>query len=170
LRYKLAKYPAFVKQMLADAAKSPDQIDTLTNVAGQAMSSDPDLASLALDFASKMIMQVEPLSKRATAMQSLIQGYQRCDGEVDAGLMQEAMVVVQQLRQEQNNAANPVPSARGRLTGARTTVADQLEMAIVAEQALDDFSGAMKYLQPMSDEKRLEALLRIVETLLQSSY
>ncbi len=165
LRGKLAKDPAFVKQKLADAAKTPDQIDVLINLANRASSGDPDLAALALEFASQMVMQVEPLSKRASVMQQLIQAYQRCDGEVDAALLQEGLVVVQQLRDEQNSAAAPIPAARGAVPG-RGTMADQLEMAIIAELALDNFDGAMKYLRLMPDDLKLQALLRIVQTLI----
>jgi hypothetical protein len=166
LRGKLAKDPTFVKQQLADAARTPDQIDVLINLANYATSGDPDLASLALEYASQMVMQVEPLSKRSSVMQQLIQAYQRCDGEVDAALLQEGLVVVQQLRDEQNSAAAPMPPARGPMPG-RGTMADQLEMAIVAELALDNFDGAMKYLRLMTDDLRLQALLRIVQTLMQ---
>jgi hypothetical protein len=167
LRGKLAKDPALVKQKLADAARTPDQIDVLINLANRVNFEDADLASLALEFASQMVMQVEPLSKRSSVIQQLIQAYQRCDGEVDAALLQEGLVVVQQLRDEQNNAAAPMPpGARGPLPG-RGTMADQLEMAIIAELALDNFDGAMKYLRLMPDDLRLQALLRIVQTLVQ---
>ena len=99
-------------------------------------------------------------------MQQLISTYQRCDGEVDAGLLQEGLVVVQQLRDEQNNAPAPIPAARGPVN-ANGRMADQLEMAIIAELALDNFDGAMKYLRLMPDDLRLQALLRIVQTLIQ---
>jgi hypothetical protein len=166
VRGKLAKDPAFVKQKLADAARTPDQIDVLINLANRVSVEDADLASLALEMASQMVMQVEPLSKRSTVMQQLIQAYQRCDGEVDAALLQEGLVVAQQLRDEQNSAVAPVPAARGPVSG-RGTMADQLEMAIIAELALDNFDGAMKYLRPMPDDLKLQALLRIVQTLVQ---
>jgi hypothetical protein len=166
VRGKLAKDPAFVKQKLADAAKTPDQIDVLINLANRVNYEDADLASLALELASQMEMQVEPLSKRASVMQQLIQAYQRCDGEVDAGLLQEGLNLVQQLRDEQNSAAAPMPTARGPVSG-RGTMADQLEMAFVAELALDNFDGALKYLRLMPDDLKLQALLQIVQTLIQ---
>jgi hypothetical protein len=166
LHGKLAKDPAFVKQKLADAARSPDQIDILINLANSASYSDPDLASLALEFASRLVMQVEPLSKRANVIQQLMQAYQQCDGEVDAALLEEGLVLVQQLRDEQNSAAAPMPPPQGPGPG-RGTMADQLEMTIIAWRALDNFDGALKYLRPMSDDLRLQALLRIVQTLLQ---
>lgn len=166
LRGKLAKDPAFVKQKLAEAASTPDQIDVLINLVNYASFNDGDLAALALDMASGMVMRVEPLSKRASVIENLIQAYQRSEGEVDAGLMQVAMSVVQQLREEQSNTPIPPPGARGPVS-SRGTMADQLETAIIAELALDNFDGAMKYLRLMSDEQRLQALLHIIQTLLQ---
>jgi hypothetical protein len=168
LRGKLTKDPALVKQELADAAKTPDQIDILISLANDAFPGDADLASLTLRFASQMILQVEPLSKRATVMQQLIQAYQRCEGEVSAALLQEGQVLVQQLRDEQKSAAAPMPRAPVPVPG-RGTVADQLERAIIAERALDNFNEALKYLRLMPDDLKLQAWLQIVQILTQFS-
>ena len=166
LRYKFARDPALVTKTLADAAKTPDQIDVLIRVANDASSPDPDLASLALKFASQLVMHVEPLSKRATVMQQLIQAYQRCEGEVDADLLQEGRLVVRQLRDEQKSGAAPIQAARGPVP-VSGTMADQLEILIVAQQALDNFDGAMKDLRLMPDNLKLLGLLQIVQILIQ---
>jgi hypothetical protein len=166
LHGKLAKDPASVKQKLADAAKTPDQIDVLISLANSAIQGDADLASLALEFASQRMMQVEPLSKRATIMQQLIQADQRCEGEVSAALLQEGQDLVQQLRDEQKSAAATMPRVPAPVPG-RGTVADQLERAIIAERALDNFNGALNYLRLMPDDMKLQALLQIVQTLMQ---
>jgi hypothetical protein len=166
LHGKLAKDPASVKQKLADAAKTPDQIQILINLANYATNGDADLASLALDFASRMIMQVEPPSERASVMQELIQAYQQCDNEVDAALLQEGLVIVRQLRDEQKRVAAPMRPAPTPVPD-RSTMADPLERTIVAEQALDNFNGAIKYLRQMPDDQKLQALLQIVQTLIQ---
>ncbi len=167
LRGKLAKDPALVQQKLGELARNPDQIDSLINLANYASSIDPDLASLALDYASRLIMQVEPLTKRATTMQSLIQGYQRCNGEADGNLLQQAMVVVQQLRDEESSRPAVMPSARGPVGVTRYSPADQLEAAVIGELALDNFNGAMKYIRLMPDDQKVQALLRVVQTLIQ---
>jgi hypothetical protein len=166
LHGKLAKDPALVKQKLDDAAKTPEQINALINLANYATNGDADLASLALDSASRMIMQVEPLSERASVMQNLIWAYRQCDDEVDAALLQEGLVIVRQLRDEQKGAAAPMPPASAPVPD-RSTMADLLERTIVAEQALDNFDKAMKYLRLMPDDLKLQALLNIVLALTQ---
>jgi hypothetical protein len=101
-------------------------------------------------------------------MQQLIQAYQRCEGEVSAALLQEGQVLVQQLRDEQKSAAAPMPRAPVPVPG-RGTVADQLERAIIAERALDNFNEALKYLRLMPDDLKLQAWLQIVQILTQFS-
>jgi hypothetical protein len=168
LRGKLAKDPAFVRQKLAEASRTPDQADALIMLANRANMQEPDLASMALEAASKLLMQVEPLQKRASVLQNLMRAYQSCDGEVDADLLQKGLALVQQLRTDEksNPPSNQMP--RG-VVGARMgTMADQLEMAIVAELALENFGGAMRYVRLMPDEMKLQALLRIVQSLVQS--
>jgi hypothetical protein len=166
LRGKLARNPAFVEQQLAEAARTPDQIDNLVRLASTAAMADPDLASLALEKASRLLMQVEPLSKRASVLQSMITAYRRCDGEVDPDLLQKGLMVVQQLRDEEKNKPSRTPVPEGMMV-VRTTPADQLEMVIVAELAIDNFDGALRFVRSMPDEARVQALLRIVQSLLQ---
>jgi hypothetical protein len=168
LRGKLAKDPAFVRQKLAEASKTPDQVDALVMLANRAGAQEPDLASMALDAATKLLVQVEPLQKRASVLQNMMRAYQSCDGEVDADLLQKGLALVQQLREEEKNnpPANQMP--RGAVNIRMSSMADQLEMTIVAELALENFDGAMRYLRLMPDEMRLQALLRIVQSLVQS--
>ena len=166
LRGKLAKNPALVEQKLSEAAKTPDQIDSLIRVATMSAMADPDLASLALEKASQLLMQVEPLSKRASVLQSMISAYQRCDGEVDPELLQKGLAVVQQLRDEEKDKPSRLPAAAGMMV-ARAGPADQLEMAIIAELAIDNFDGALRFVRMMPDESKVQALLRIVQSLLQ---
>ncbi|MGA2261950.1 MAG: hypothetical protein ABSH28_10990 [Acidobacteriota bacterium] len=171
---KLAKDPALVRQKLAEASKTPDQIDGLINLANRAGSSmEADLADLALEAASRLVMQVEPLQRRAGVLQNLISAYQRIDGEVDADLLQKGLSIVAQLRSEEQNkgTANVTPNGTGfRVMSANMSssrVADRLETALVAELALDNFDSAMSYLRLMPDEMKLQALLQIVQSLTQ---
>lgn len=173
LHGKLAKDPAFVRQKLAEASKTPDQINDLINLANRAGSAEADLADLALDAASRLVMQVEPSQRRASVPQNLISAYQRIDGEVDADLLQKGLSIVAQLRSEEQNkgAANVTFQGTGfRVMNSNmsSSVADRLEMAIVAELALDNFNSAMSYLRLMPDEMKLQALLQIVQSLTQS--
>ncbi|MBZ5499230.1 MAG: hypothetical protein LAP85_22760 [Acidobacteriia bacterium] len=169
LRGKLTKDPAFVSQKLAEAATSPDRINELITLATRANLEDPDLASMALDSASQLVMKVEPLQRRSSTIQNLLRTYRNCEGEVSADLLQKGLLVVQQLREEEKDKAamNPPPTGpAGMRIGA--SAADQLEMALVAELALDNFDGALRYVRLMPDDMRLQALLRIVQSLSQS--
>jgi hypothetical protein len=168
LRGKLAKNPELVQQRLAEVSKTPDQIDGLVRLANMSAGMDADLASLALEKASQLLMQVEPLQRRASVLLSMISAYQRCDGEVDPDLLQKGLLIVQQLREEEKNNPNPVPTARGGILGRSGSAADQLEMAIIAELAVEDFGGALRFVRMMPDEMKIQMLLRIVQSLLQS--
>ena len=169
LRGQSIKNPDLVRQKLAEMAQTPEQIDVLMNLASRASYEEPDLASTALELASQMVERVEPLQKRTGILQNLMRIYRNCEGEVSADLLQKGLLLVHQMRvEEQENAAmNPRP---GMPAGARagSSPADQLEMALVAELAPDHFDGAMRYVRLMPDEMRLAALLRIVQSLSQS--
>jgi hypothetical protein len=167
LRGKLAKNPDFVRQKLAEASRDPEQIDSLLALAAAATAQEPDLASLALEAASKLVARVDPLQKRAVVMQNLIGAYQRCDGEVDAEVLQAGLVVVQQLRDEGKNTSMPTPTATGAAVVKRASPADQLEMTIVTQLALTDYVNAMHYLRLMPEDMRLQTLLQIVRSLSQ---
>jgi hypothetical protein len=162
---KLAKDPAFVRQKLAEASKTPDQIDGLIMLANRAASTEADLADLALEAASRLVMQVEPLQRRASVLQNLISVYQRLDGDVDADLLQKGLSIVAQLRSEEQNKGTANVTPNGTVIRVMSSTADRLEMTIVAELALDNFDSAMSYLRLMPDEMKLQALLHIVQSI-----
>ncbi len=167
VRGTMAQDPGAVRKKLDEASRNPDQIDALIMLANRATSQEPDLASLALEAAARLLPQVEPLQKRAMAYQSLMRAAHTCDGEVDAQLLQQGLEIVQQLRGEETPQAPSVRSP-GIVTPVRMTgLADQLEMSIVAELALQNFSGAMRYVRLMPEDVKLQALLRIIQTLMQ---
>jgi len=167
LRGKLAKDPEFVRQKLAEASRTPEQIDALIMLANRANMQDPDLASAALESATGLLMQVEPLMKRASVLQNLMRSYQSCEGEVDPGLLQKGLELVQQLRDEEKD--RPMPAMPQGAPVMRTGGAsDQLELAIVAELALSNFDSTMSYLRLLPELLKLQALVRIVQSLSQS--
>jgi hypothetical protein len=169
VRGKLAKDPAFVRQKLAEASKSPDQVDAILMLASRSATVEPDLATLALETVARLLPGVDPLQKRATIFQSLMRTYRNCDGEVDADVLQMGMSLVQQLRAEENANAPNSSSEQVRVGMAPriASMADQLEMAILAELSLTNFDGAVRYLRLMPEEIRLQALLRILQSLVQ---
>ncbi len=176
LNGKLAKDPEMVRQKLAEASRTPDQIDALLALASRANMMDPDLASAALEAASRLLPQVEPPARRASVLQNLMREYQNCEGEVDPDLLQKGLELVQQLREEEQNRPMP-PMARG-AAGFRTGgvqpgvlprgMSDQLELTIVAQLALSSFDSTMSYLRLLPDPMKLQALVRIIQSLSQS--
>ncbi len=168
VRGKLAKDPAFVRGKLEEAAKNPEQIDALIQLANRSNYQEPDLASLALEVAARLLALVEPLQKRAAVLQNLMRASQNCDGEVDAGLLQQGLDLVQQLRAEETGTGQTNPAFRNAAPGRMGGAADQLEMTIVAQLALENFDGALRYVGLMPDELKVQALLRIVQSLVQN--
>lgn len=168
MRGQLAKNPGLVARKLAEASTNPEQIDALIQLANRSNYQEPDLASMALEAAAKLLPLVEPLQKRATVFQNLMRAFQTCDGDVDAGLLQQGLALVQQLRAGVAGNAQPTVAARNIMPTSMISTADQLEMAIVAELALQNFDGALRYVRLMPDELKLHALLRIVQSLIQS--
>ncbi len=179
LHGKAAKEPEFVREKLAEAAQNPDPVGVLIGLANKARIEDPDLALMALDLAIRVLMRVEPLQKRASDFQILMRAYRNCEGEDSADLMQEGLRLVQQLREQEKSAAGAdlrSSDSAGATAGnpglaaavkAGRSPADQLEMAIVAELSLDRFNDALRYVRLMPDDTRLQAVLRIVQSLLQ---
>ncbi len=168
VRGKLSQDPAFVRRKLEEVSKNPDQIDALIQLANRSNYQEPDLASMALEAAARLLTLVEPLQKRASVFQNLMRASQNCDGEVDAGLLQQGLVLVQQLRNEETGNAQANPASGSAVPGRMAGMGDQLEMAIVAELALENFDGALRYVRLMPDELKVPALLRIVQSLVQS--
>lgn len=167
LRGKWATDPGFVRQKIAEAAKTPDQADAVLMLASRLAMQEPDAASLALEAVMRLLPQVEPLSRRAVLFQRIIQAYQICDGEVDADVLQKGMQLAQELREKEKESAPRLPEAQAVVASRMGTPADQLEMAIVAQLAIDNFEGAMRYVRTLSEDQKLQALIRIAQTLSQ---
>ncbi|HYK88546.1 MAG TPA: hypothetical protein VE398_07235 [Acidobacteriota bacterium] len=166
LKGKASTDTSFVRRKLSEAAKAPDGIDVLINLAQQASNDDPDLSSLALESAVPLLPQVEPLERRAATLQNLIGTYRNCEGEVPADMLKDGFVLADQLRQEY---AEKHPEAEKH--PAANTTADYLEQALISEVAIDHFEAAMTYLRAKpADEMKLAAYMRVIETLRQNSY
>ncbi len=168
VRGQLAKNPALVQRRLAEASKNPDQIDALIQLANRSSYQEPDLASMALEAAGKLLPLINPLQKRASVLQNLMRAYQNCEGDVDADLLEQGISLIEQLRSEESAYRQAAPAFGDSSPRGGNSVADQLEMAIAAELAVQNFDGALRYVRLMPDGFRLRALLRIVQSLIQS--
>jgi hypothetical protein len=162
LRGKALKNPSLVRQSLSELAKSPENLGLLINLASISNYEDPDLSSLALEYAQPLISQVQPLAKRASALQQFMNVARQCEGEVDVRVLKEGFLVTDLMREQEDQQAPEETRCR------MSTPADYLEYAIIAEFARDDFSAAMRYVRSLPERKRLPALMRIVQALQQS--
>ncbi len=163
LKGKATKDPGLVRQRISTAVKGPEDVDFLINLAQRSSYEDPELGSIALEIATGMLPQVEPLQRRSMVMQNLVRVYRSCDGEVDVNLLRDGFILADQLRQDEKEK-NPLAASQR----PGNSPADYLEQTLLGEVASDHFDAAMKYLHAMpDDEAKLAALQRIVESLRQ---
>jgi hypothetical protein len=174
LRGKAETTPSLVKQKLRSTIKGPEDIDMLINLAGSASSQEPELGSLALDFAQELLPLVEPLQKRVSTLQNMVRVYRQVDGEVDPELLKTGFILADQLRQEQAdktrnlNLPGMTISTSANLQYLVTNSADQLETFLVAELSRDSFDMAMRYVRSMENGPlKLNSLVQIVQALSQ---
>ncbi|PYV17022.1 MAG: hypothetical protein DMG07_06765 [Acidobacteria bacterium] len=116
---------------------------------------DPDLGSIALDLARPLVQQVEPLLRRAGALQNLVRAYRQLDGEVDADLLKDGFLLADEIREQDRKERPATPYSSG--------LADGIENSLVAEYARDNFDAALRYALAIPDERRrLTVLVGIV--------
>jgi hypothetical protein len=180
LKGKAETNPSLVKQKLRSAIKGPEDIDVLINLANNASSQEPELGSLALDFAQELLSQVEPLQKRTSTLQNMIRAYRQVDGEVDSELLKTGFILADQLRQEQSDKTRNVSGMNASMNASLVAAlganlqylvsnsADQLEGFLVAELSRDSFDMAMRYVRSMENGAlKLNSLIQIVQALSQ---
>lgn len=172
LRGKAETSPSLVKQKLRSTIKGPEDIDMLISLANNASSQDPELGSLALDFAQELLPQVEPLQKRTSTLQNMVRAYRQVDGEVDPELLKTGFILADQLRQEQFDKIRNLPgitaAMSANLQNLTTSNADQLEAFLVSELSRDSFDMAMRYVRSMDNGLlKLNSLVQIVQALSQ---
>jgi hypothetical protein len=161
LRGKAEKDPSMVRAKLSASVKGAEQVEILLQVAQRAALDDPELSSVALEIASPLVLQVSPLPRRATLLQQLIRLYRQCDGEVSPKILRDGFVVADQVREEEKEN-HP---QRAQRTGLNS-MADQLELVILAELALDDFPTAIRFVRSMPDDAvKYGALMQIIQSL-----
>lgn len=164
LKGKAAKNPEMTRQRLSQVVKEPDDVDTLLSLAQRSSYEDPDLASLAIEVATPLVFQVQPLQRRAMLLQNLAQTSRQCNGDVDVDLLRDGFILADQLREEEKDKN---PDTASRRDG--NSPADLLEQTLLGQVAIDHYQAAMKYLNAMpDDEAKLAAQLRVVEALRQT--
>ena len=159
------KDPSYAKSKLKDLS-----IDVLINMAMNAAYQDPDLAGIALELAQQLLPQVEPLQKRASSMQSLVQAYRQVEGEVDHGLLKNGFILADQLREELSEKSEAA-RRRGPTAQEGMTQASQLEAFLVAELSRTSYESAIRYVRSMENNAvKVACLLQIVQALSQPNY
>lgn len=162
---KAFKNPSYVRQRLSHLADEPGKLDLLLNLAEASLYTDDDLAAIAVDCAHPLLLTAEPLTRRLEAFRRFMVVSRRCDGDVDPDLLRQGFILADEIR-EVERKKNPETTVPTRLSRA----ADDFELSLIAEVARSDFNRAMAFAHAMSDSgRRLTALLRILDTLAQSS-
>jgi hypothetical protein len=160
LRGKGEKNPGFVRQKLAAAAKTPAQMQMLILLAQRANLQDPEVASMALEAAGKLLPLEDNLNQRALMFSNLVRAYRQCEGEVDAELLREGFILADDIRQQQAEPLQP-----GAL---RNPTADRLESVLIAEYVRDNFDAARRYLRSLPDDSfKLQILVQTAQSLTQ---
>jgi len=163
LRGKFRKTPGKVRARLSEIASDPTKVELLVGLGQRAISQDPDLSALALREAAAHLNGVDPIQRRVSVLENLLNSSRQCLGEVDPELIRSGFVIADKLRQEeeQQNPGGEFPVA---------TQADQLEATLVSEYARDDFDAAMSFLKSKPDNGiKIMSLMRVVQAL-SSSY
>jgi hypothetical protein len=163
LKGKAESDPALVRGKLKDL-----DVDALANLAMTASFQDPDLADLAIEMAQPMLSSVEPLSRRASSLQSLIRAKRQADGEVDRELLRSGFILADQIREE---VSQKTPDNAASINQYRFAAADQLEMFLVTELSRDDFDSAISYVRGMENNAlKLNCLIQMVQAQAQPNF
>jgi len=177
LRGKADFNPDMVRRKLEDTFRKKENFQSLIQLAQMASYSDPELSSIAVEVAHGLLPLIDSLQQRASSLRTLVTILRQCDGEVDPSLLREGFILASQMREEekqkeQASAVNPgmIGSVLGSTPRPGTNVihpSDDLEIAMIAQSALDDFSSAIRSANSIGDEGvRIKALLLIIQTLM----
>jgi hypothetical protein len=108
---KAESNPEFVKGRLKEFLKNQRGLEMLVNLAMTTGYRDPDLGSLILEVAKPLVSQVEPIQKRASVLQMLIQAYRQVDGEIEADILRDGFTLTEQLREELRKKSSELQAA-----------------------------------------------------------
>jgi len=177
LRGKTESDHEFVKGKLRDMAKGPEDIDKLINLAQRVAYEDPDLGSMALEFAKPLLGLVEPAQKRSMSLQNLVRAYRQVEGEADVEVLRDGFILADRMRREQDQRnSTPVSGIVG-IYGPRVVMpggmsqADQLEAFLVSELARDNFESAIRFIRAMPDDAlKLSCLIQATHALCEQNY
>jgi hypothetical protein len=170
IKGKAESNPEFVKGKLREYAKGKNGINMLMSLAMTMSYADPDLGSLVLEVAKPLLSQVEPIQKRASVLQTLMQAYRQIEGEVDSDLMRDGFALADQLRGEQSKKSG-AQAASGKVNplgmlppGFPAEAADEMEaymeaMAMSGDMGMMGGMGMMPPYMLPGDEAEMEAYM-----------
>jgi hypothetical protein len=174
IKGKAESNPEFVKGKLREYAKGKNGIDMLISLAMTMSYQDPDLGSLVLEVAKPLVYQVEPIQKRASVLQTLMQAYRQIEGESDSDLLRDGFVLADQLRAEQSKksgaqAASGKVNQLGLPPGFSPENTDEME-AYMEAMAMSGSMGMGDMMPPyMSPEAEAE-MESYIEAMASSEY
>lgn len=162
LRGKAEANPEAVQRKLRDTCLKKEHFSALITLAQMAATQDPDLSSIALDVAHGLLPLFDSLPQRGSSLRTLLTTLRLIDGEVDPTLFKEGYILVTEMREDERNRQGQAPAP----PAGAPFASDDLEIALIAQNALDDFSAAMRRAGALENETvRIRALLQIAQAL-----
>jgi hypothetical protein len=164
LRGKAEFNPELVRRKLADVCTKKEHFNILINLAQISSSQDPDLGSVALELARGFLTAFDSLQQQESALRTLINTMRQVDGEVDPGLIRQGFTLVSDMKEEEKKRVLP---QGGTLLSLPIHPSDDLEIMLIAQMAMDDFTSAIQRARSMdADSARIRALLQIAQSLM----
>lgn len=145
-------------------------IDVLINVAMSAAYQDPDVGAAALEIAQQLLPRVEPLQRRGSSLQNMVQAYRQVEGEADPALLKYGFILADELKQELSEKAGAQVKGNPEYQIA-ISQAGQLEAFLVAELSRTSYESAIRYVRSMENNAmKVTCLLQIVQALSQPNF
>jgi len=150
----------------AESQKMNQELMLLIGQAKKAGESDPGQAAQILQKAADLVKQVEPLQRRAVALQEVMSAYRDILGKPNPDLIKEGFTILAALSEREKN--NPIQLGSVTLGSPTRTYgsgAVDVEASLVSDLATYSFDEAMRYVRNMPEDQHLIALVRIIQTL-----
>jgi hypothetical protein len=135
LKEKADTNPDYVRGRLREIAQGKRGLDTLMSLVSMSSYDETDLGSLALEVAKPLVLQVEPIEKRASYLQRLITASRQSEGDVPPDLYNNGFSLAEQLREKSKNPGNPTAAAKGSTPGAPQDIQSALRDAMAMSRA-----------------------------------
>lgn len=161
---KAGSNPEAVRRKLLDTCQKKEHFSLLMMLAQSASYQDPDLSAIAMQVARTLLPLFDNLQQRASSLRNLVTTQRQIDGEVDPTLLREGFILVSEIREEEKNREQAAPTPPPGVASFHPS--DDIEVFLLAQNALDDFGTALSRVHSIAEESvRIKALLQIAQLL-----